>query len=106
MEEKSMLLGFLGNRPFTRVIDFLMENKGFDYSKKEIAKGASVSWGSLFNIWPRLERYGIVRPTRRYGNTTLYALNAKSPIVKNLTEMELHLISSTSPKPAPAIAGA
>lgn len=91
-DEKSVLIEFFGDYPLIRVLGFLVENRGFDYSKIEISKGAGVSWGSLYGLWSRLENLGIVTPTRRFGKTKLYKLNEKNPFVKKILDLELDLI--------------
>ncbi len=93
MEEKSLLIRFLGENPVFKIVDFLIENKGTDMSKKEIIEGARISRASLFNYWKQLEEQGIVCTTRKFGKTKLYTLNSKSPIVKKLLELESVLIS-------------
>ena len=96
--EKSLLIKFLGENPIFRIIDFLIENKGLDFSKKQIIEGADVSRASLFNYWPQLEEQEIVRVTRQFGKTKLYTLNAKNPIIKKLLELEISLIGKALDK--------
>jgi len=93
MEEKSLLITFLGENPIFKIINFLIENKGMDMNKKEIIEGAGISRASLFNYWEQLEIQGIVCVTRKFGKTKLYTLNSRSPIVKKLLELESVLIS-------------
>ena len=93
MKEKSLLINFMGENPVLKIVDFLIENKGMDMSKKEIIEGAGISRASLFNYWEQLEVQGIVQITRKFGKTKLYTLNSKSPIVKKLLELESVLIS-------------
>ncbi len=94
MKENSLLLNFVGDNPFFRIVDFLLENKGMDFSKSEIAKGAGFSRASAFNYWPKVEKYGLVKVTRRFGKTKLYTLNAGSGVVKKIVELERTLISA------------
>jgi len=91
-QENSLLIQFLGDNPMTRIIDFLIENKGFDYSKEEIAKGSGVSRTTLFKYWERLEKFSIVKVTRIYGKTKLYTLNTESEVVKEVLKLEFELI--------------
>jgi len=93
MKEKSLLVSFIGEAPIFKIVDFLIENKGTDMSKKQIIEGAEISRASLFNYWEQLEMQGIVCITRKFGNTKLYTLNSKSEIVKKLLELESVLIS-------------
>ena len=87
--------------PLFRIIDFLVDNKGFDYSKKDIAEGAGIARASLFNYWPELEKREIVKITRRFGKTRLYTLNSHSPITKKILELEATLIRQTLEKAKP-----
>ena len=98
MEEKSLLLKLTGEIPLFKIIDFLVENKGMDFDKSEIAKGADISRASLFNYWDELEKHGIVRVTRQFGKTKLYTLNSKSIITKRILELEKALISESLQK--------
>lgn len=89
--DNSHFVNFFGESPLVRVLDFLLENKPFDYTKTDIAKGAGISRVSLYKCWPAFTEHGIVRPTRRIGSTQLYALNAKSAVVLQLLELDLRL---------------
>jgi len=93
--EESLLLKLTGSSPLFKIIDFLIENKGMDYTKKDIIEGAGISKASLFNCWQELERNGIVKITRKFGKTKLYTLNTQSPITKKLLELESTLIKQT-----------
>jgi len=90
--ERSLLIRFLGENPMFRIIDFLIDNKGMDVTKKEIMEGAEISKASLFNCWKQLEEQEIVRVTRQFGKTKLFTLNSENPIVKKLLELESVLI--------------
>ena len=92
MKEKSLLLKLTGEMPFFKINDFLVENKGMDFTKSDIAEGADISRASLFNYWNELERHDLVKVTRKFGKTKLYTLNSKSMIAKKLLELEKALI--------------
>ena len=98
MTEKSLLLNLTGDLPLFNIIDFLLDNKGMDFSKSDIAKGAGISRASLFNYWNEVEKHGIVRTTRSFGKTKLYTLNAKSPVTQKIIELEKALISEAMKK--------
>jgi len=95
------LLKLTGDMPMFKIVDFLLENKGLDFSKSEIAKGANVSRASLFNYWKEVERYGIVRVTRSFGKAKLYTLNAKSPITQKIIQLEKSIIGQAMEQAAP-----
>jgi len=89
--EKSLLVEFLGDTPLIRVIDFLIENSIFDYTKTDIADNSGISRASLYNVWPMLEKFEIVKASRKIGNTTLYKLNKENPVVQKLIELDLKI---------------
>lgn len=89
--EKSLFVNFLGDTPLVRVMDFLIGNSIFDYTKTDIAENSDVSRASLYSVWPQLEQYEIVKASRKIGNTTLYRLNKENPVVQKLIELDLKL---------------
>lgn len=91
MEEQSILIEYLGNSPKLRIMDFLIENMPFDYSKKEIIEGAGMGKVTFFKIWKDILKLGIVIPTRKYGKAQLYTLNKEDPRVKILLKLEFEL---------------
>lgn len=96
MAEKSNLVTFFGDNPFVRLIDAFIDNVGEDYSKKEIQELAELSKGALFKHWNKLERLGLVKVTRAFGNTKLYTLNKENKTVKDLMKLEMHMIDATT----------
>lgn len=103
--ERSLLIEFLGDTPLIRVIDFLIENSTFDYTKTEIAENSGISRASIYNIWPTLEKFELVKKSRQIGNTTLYKLNKENPVVQKLIELDLKISKEYAdlleePKPA------
>ena len=83
---ESLLIQRLGNSPNLKVIDFLIDNIGLDYSKKEIAKGSGISILTLNRNWPGIE--SMLVKTRKFGKAQLYTLNRESPAVKGLLTLE------------------
>ncbi len=97
-KEKSLLLQLTGEMPLFKIVDFLIENKGLDFSKKQIAEGSEIARASLFNYWPELEKHNIVKATRKFGKTILYTLNSESLIVKRILDLEKVLIATALTK--------
>ena len=98
MKEKSLLINLTGEMPLFKIIDFLLDNKGMDFSKLDISKGAEISRASLFNYWNEIEKHGIVKVTRSFGKTKLYTLNTKNPVTQKIIELEKTLISEAMDK--------
>lgn len=90
---KSLLLQLTGEMPLFKIIDFLIENKGLDLSKKDIINGANISRAALFKYWNEIEKNNLVKITRKFGKTKLYTLNNESLIVKRILDLEKVLIS-------------
>ncbi len=101
--EKSLLIEFLGENPIFRIIDFLIENKGLDVTKKDIIEKAGISRAAFFKYWGQIEKQDIVLVTRKFGKTKLYTLNSGNPIVKKLLELESVLIGKALEKHLPLV---
>jgi DNA-binding transcriptional ArsR family regulator len=93
--EKSMILEVIGDTVINRIVDFLIEGRGLDYSKKDIAEGCEISRPTLYKILPRLVKEGVVKPTRAIGKVQLYALNEQNEKIKVLLKMEELLLKKS-----------
>lgn len=98
MEHETNLTRFFGDNPFTRMLDVFIDNIGEEYSKKQVQELAGISKGALFKHWNRLEELGLVLATKAFGNTRLFTLNKKNPLVKDLLKFEARMIYETIPK--------
>jgi len=87
-EETLFLKTFGIKSPALRIIDFLMDNKAYDYSKTDIAKGAGISRTTLSSAWENLEKPGLVIETREVGRAKMYKLDLKHPVVKKFIELD------------------
>jgi DNA-binding transcriptional ArsR family regulator len=97
--DESTFVKIFGNYPQVKVLDFLIENDIFDYSKTQIADLSGVSFNTLETFWSRLVETGIVKVGRRVGNSQMYQLNKDNQVVKKLLEIDkkLMLLSMTDP---------
>ena len=87
-----MFTEIFGDSPQVKVLDLLITQDDMEYTKKEIAECANVGRSTLYTFWNTLERYNIVKKTRRIGNTWLYKINSDSPAVKALQEFQLRIV--------------
>lgn len=87
MKETTIFIEALGNSPVIKVLDFLIEGRGLDYSLTDIAENANIGWTTLHRIWNNLLRLNIVAPTRKIGRAKLFKLNEKNPAVKELIKL-------------------
>lgn len=90
-----MLLEVIGDSAENRVIDFLIEGVGFDYSKKDIANGCGISRPTLYKILPLLLKEKTVKTTRKIGRIQLYSINVEDEKVKALLKLEEFLLNKT-----------
>jgi DNA-binding IclR family transcriptional regulator len=63
---------FLGDDPVIRVLDFLIEGRGLDYSLSDIAENSNIGWTTLHRIWDKLLKLDFVNPTREIGRAKLF----------------------------------
>ena len=84
MKQLTIFRETLGNTPIIRVLDFLIEGRGLDYSLSDIAENSNIGWTTLHRIWGRLLKTGMVKQTREIGRAKLFKLNEENPTVKEL----------------------
>jgi len=87
MKEITIFREALGDSPVIRVLDFLIEGRGLDYSLTDIAENANIGWMTLHRIWNNLLRLNIVVPTREIGRAKLFKLNEENPAVEKLIKL-------------------
>ena len=87
MKETTIFREALGDSPVIRVLDFLIEGRGLDYSLTDIAENANIGWMTLHRIWDNLLRFNIVVPTRKIGRAKLFKLNEENPAVEKLIKL-------------------
>ena len=90
--QKSLFVETFGDYPIIRVIDFLIENEIFDYSRKDIASYSGVSWNTLEGFFSQLIKKGLVIRTRKVGKSQMYKINLENPIVKKIMEIDSRLL--------------
>jgi len=86
-KELTVFREFIGDSPTTRLLEFLIEGRFFDYTLTELAEKAGVSWRTLHRIFPYFIKAKIVKKTREVGRAKLYTLNQENPGVKKLIEL-------------------
>jgi len=81
--EISVFLEYVGDTPRMRVMQYLIEGRDFDYTLTDMLN-AKVSWGTLNALLPKLAELGIVIKTRKIGRATLYKINPKNAVTKQI----------------------
>ncbi len=98
MGPESLLLKTLGKSPQLRIVDFFLDNRLFDYSKKEIIDELGMSKTTFYKVWGEIEGTGMVKVTRKFAKAKLYKLDTDNELVKNLIEIEKGLIEAAAVK--------
>jgi len=87
--EETLFLRVLGTKsPVLRILDFLMDNKAYDYSKIDIAKEAGISRRALSSAWEILEKNGLAKETRKVGRAKMYKIDLRNPVVRKFIELD------------------
>lgn len=82
----SAFLKLEGNTVRNRIWNFLIIHSEFDYSMKDIAKFADVSYTALKEIWKILVKRKVVIHTRNVGKAKMYKLNRENPQVEKFID--------------------
>ena len=86
MKEKSVFLEKEGYCPKNKVLDFLIVAQDFDYSLKDIAKYADISYPCMKQLKKELIKGKWVVLTRKVGKAQMYKLNLRSKKVQKFIE--------------------
>ncbi len=99
-EYQSLLLKTLGESPKLKIVDFFMDNPLFDFTKKEVIEALGMSKQTFYKYFKDIEKYDIVKVSRRIGKASLYKLNPKHPLIKMLRDYETKLSLQIAEKEA------
>lgn len=78
-----------GKTPRAALLDFLGDNVGFDYPITEMADKAGISRTTVYGMLEDLVRLGLLRPTRKLGQSQLYAINTDNAIVREVLAQDM-----------------
>jgi DNA-binding transcriptional ArsR family regulator len=91
VDYRSLLTRALGDSPKLRIVDYLLDYKLNDFTKKEIVKALGMSKLTFYKYFKDLVELGLVTPSRKIGRATLYKINLENPIVKMIIDCETKL---------------
>ena len=77
-----------GETPIIKMLDFLINNRGQDYSKTEIAKRSGIGWSTISRHWDTLQEWRLVTPTRQIGRATMYKLNEDNLVIMQMLRFD------------------
>ncbi len=87
-ECESILIKTLGDSPKLRIIDFFLDNPLSDFTKKEVIEALGMSKQTFYKYFQDIEKYEIVKVSRKIGRAKLYKINLEHPLVEMLRKYE------------------
>ncbi len=87
----SLLIRALGNSPKLRILDYFLDYKLNDFTKKEIVEALGMSKLTFYKYFKDLEELDLVIVSRKIGRAKLYKVNLENPIVKMIIEFQTKL---------------
>jgi hypothetical protein len=91
-KESSLFLEFVGDSPTTRLLQYLIEGRDFDYTLTDLMN-AGLSWSTLNRIFPKFLKNKIIMQTRAIGRIRLYKINIQNHYVKKFIELYDTMVS-------------
>lgn len=82
---------FLGTST-SKILDFLLIFREFDYSESDIARNAGISTRHIYRAIPKLEHLNLIENTRTSGRSKMYKINSNSEAIQHL-EKFVYLIA-------------
>lgn len=67
-----------------KILDFLTLYKDFEYTRTDIAIETGISRRTLYQVFPILEKFDLVKITRSCGQVKFYKLNTENPISRGI----------------------
>jgi len=84
--EKSIFLEREGATPKNKVLDFLIVHQEYDYSLKDIASYAGLSYPCIKQLKKELVNFGWIILTRKVGKAQMYKLNINNKKVERFID--------------------
>ena len=89
--EKTLFTEAVGNSPTARVLQLLIIGQGFDYSLSDIVREANISWSTVHDVIPKLEKLEMIKHVRNIGMAKMYKLDKENQISKAFMELFLKI---------------
>jgi DNA-binding IscR family transcriptional regulator len=86
-----LLSDLFSSHAVAQMMDFFLDHKEFDYSPTEIAQKTGLSLKTIIREIPNLERFQLVKKSRKIGKTTMYILNTDLTAIQILEKFVLEI---------------
>lgn len=77
----------------SKILDFLVTFKDFDYSISDISKNSGVGFKTTLNEIRKLEENGVIKRTRTVGKAIMYRLNLDSSQARSIKNLAFEIAS-------------
>lgn len=91
-QNKSVIFDYFPSTPEMYILNFLVTNEGFAYSKTEVAREVGISPITCTKIWNELIKQNKITRVKQIGRAELYTLNTQNSEVKILMELFNHIV--------------
>jgi DNA replication protein DnaD len=86
-----LLSELFSSHAVAQMMDFFLDHKEFDYSPSEIAQKTGLSLKTIIREIPNLERFQLVKKSRKIGKTKMYILNTDLAAIQILEKFVLEI---------------
>lgn len=93
-----LLTDVLGDHPKTKILAAFVGNPDIDYNVTEIAEASNLKRDTVYKYLDTLRGWGLIKKTRRVGNSQMYALNKESEAAESLAQFEWRLMKHLGAK--------
>ena len=87
----SMIEDLFKNNALAKILDFLLDEPSYDFSQSDIKRETGLSWKTVHELFPLLEKLKIIVPTRTINRAKLYTVNTAAPVFKYLQQLDLEI---------------
>jgi DNA-binding transcriptional ArsR family regulator len=89
----TMLTDMFGDYPRVRLLGFLVDHPGFDYTVTQMAEFAHLARPTVYKLIDELTKEGMLALSRSIGDSKLYRLNTENPKVVSILQADFARIN-------------
>lgn len=86
-----MIEDLFQNNALSKILDFLLDEPSYDFSQSDITRETGLSWKTVHELFPLLERFQILVPTRVINRAKLYRVDKGSAVFQFLQRLDLEI---------------
>ncbi|HLC68958.1 MAG TPA: hypothetical protein VJH24_03900 [Candidatus Bilamarchaeaceae archaeon] len=86
-----MLAEIFKQHSMAKILEYLIEFPEIDFSKADVARECDLQWQTVNEVFPLLEKWGLVEKSRSIGRAELYKVNESSKALQYLHKFALQV---------------